>query len=70
MDIRLKGPLSGIETAEMLRAERDLPVVYLTAYTDQPTLERARISEPFGYVVKPFEDRGTQHDDRDCPVPP
>lgn len=57
MDIRLKGPLSGIETAEQLRARRDIPVVYLTAYTDQTTLERARISEPFGYVVKPFEDR-------------
>ena len=57
MDIRLKGPISGIETAELLRAKRDLPVIYLTAYTDQATLERARISEPFGYVVKPFEDR-------------
>lgn len=57
MDIRLKGPLTGIETAEQLRSRRDLPVIYLTAYTDQATLERARISEPFGYVVKPFEDR-------------
>jgi signal transduction histidine kinase len=57
MDIRLKGPISGIETAEQLRARRDLPVIYLTAYTDQATLDRARISEPFGYVVKPFEDR-------------
>jgi signal transduction histidine kinase len=57
MDIKLKGPISGIETAEQLRARRDLPIIYLTAYTDQTTLERARISEPFGYVVKPFEDR-------------
>jgi signal transduction histidine kinase len=57
MDIRLKGPISGIETTEQLRARRDLPVIYLTAYTDQATLDRARISEPFGYVVKPFEDR-------------
>jgi signal transduction histidine kinase len=57
MDIRLKGPLSGIETAEQLRTKRDIPVIYLTAYTDQATLDRARISEPFGYVVKPFEDR-------------
>jgi signal transduction histidine kinase len=57
MDIRLKGPLSGIETAEQLRSRRDLPIIYLTAYTDQATLERARVSEPFGYVVKPFEDR-------------
>lgn len=57
MDIRLKGPLTGIETAEILRTQKDRPVIYLTAYTDQATLERARISEPFGYVVKPFEDR-------------
>jgi signal transduction histidine kinase len=57
MDILLKGPLSGIETAEMFRSVLDVPIVYLTAYTDQATLDRARISEPFGYVVKPFEDR-------------
>ncbi len=57
MDIRLQGPMSGIEAAEELRAEMDVPIVYLTAYTDSATLERARISEPFGYVLKPFEDR-------------
>lgn len=57
MDIRLRGPMSGIETAEHLVDEFDLPVVYLTAYADQATIERARISHPFGYVIKPFEDR-------------
>lgn len=57
MDIRLQGPMSGIEAAEKLRAEMNVPIVYLTAYADSATLERARISEPFGYVLKPFEDR-------------
>lgn len=57
MDIRLQGPMSGIEAAEKLRAEMNVPIVYLTAYADTATLERARISEPFGYVLKPFEDR-------------
>ena len=57
MDIRLKGPMSGIEAAEHLRVELDLPVIYLTAYADHATLEAARVSEPFGYVLKPFEDR-------------
>ncbi len=57
MDIRLKGPMSGIEAAECVRDEYDIPIVFLTAYADQATVERARISEPFGYVVKPFEDR-------------
>lgn len=57
MDIRLKGPMTGIEVAERLRAQYDLPVVYLTAYADQATMERAKVSQPFGYVIKPFEDR-------------
>lgn len=57
MDIRLQGPMSGIEAAEKLREELDVPIVYLTAYADAATLDRARVSEPFGYVLKPFEDR-------------
>jgi signal transduction histidine kinase len=56
MDIRLKGSMSGIEAAEQILTY-DIPVVYLTAYTDQATIERAKISKPFGYVIKPFEDR-------------
>ncbi len=57
MDIRLRGSASGIEIAERIIAEYDLPVVFLTAYADPATIERARISQPFGYVIKPFEDR-------------
>ncbi len=57
MDIVLKGKLDGIEAAEHIRSHFDIPVVFLTAYADEKTLERAKMSEPYGYVVKPFEDR-------------
>ncbi|PIE64273.1 MAG: hypothetical protein CSA26_08965 [Desulfobacterales bacterium] len=57
MDIRLKGQMDGIEAAGQIRERFNLPIVYLTAYTDPATLERAKVMEPFGYVVKPFETR-------------
>jgi PAS domain S-box-containing protein len=60
MDIRLPGPLDGIEAAEIIRRECGLPVIYLTAYSDAATLERAKLSEPFGYLLKPFEERDLQ----------
>jgi CheY-like chemotaxis protein len=54
MDIHLQGEMDGIEAAKQIRAQGDIPVVYLTAYADEPTLQRAKITEPFGYVLKPF----------------
>ena len=57
MDIVLKGAGDGIETARTVRTLFDIPVLYLTAHADQATLRRAKLSEPFGYVVKPFEER-------------
>jgi PAS domain S-box-containing protein len=57
MDIRLKGAMDGIETAEVIRNEFDIPVVYLTAYADEATLDRAKVTEPFGYILKPFNER-------------
>jgi PAS domain S-box-containing protein len=57
MDIKLKGPMDGVEAAQQIRARLDIPVVYLTAYADDLTLRRARITGPFGYILKPFEDR-------------
>src|SRR5512137_2466468 len=48
MDIRLKGPMDGIEAAEAIRSRIDLPVIYLTSYSDSATLARAKLSEPFG----------------------
>jgi signal transduction histidine kinase len=57
MDIRLKGEVDGIEAAEEIRARFNIPVVYLTAYADDDTLARAKITEPFGYIIKPFQER-------------
>ena len=57
MDIVLQGEMDGIETAKQIRSRFNVPVVYLTAHTDQKTVERAKITNPFGYIVKPFDDR-------------
>jgi len=57
MDIRLKGEMDGIEAASVIKKEYDIPVIYLTAHTDDNTLERAKLTEPFGYIIKPFEER-------------
>ncbi|MBM4288125.1 MAG: response regulator [Deltaproteobacteria bacterium] len=57
MDIVLQGEMSGIRTAEIIRADHQIPVIFLTAYADADTLARAKITEPFGYILKPFEDR-------------
>lgn len=57
MDIVLKGEMDGVQAAEKIRLQHNIPVVYLTAYTDENTMQRAKISEPYGYVVKPFDDR-------------
>jgi PAS domain S-box-containing protein len=57
MDIRLYGSLDGIGAAAMIRAERDIPVVFVTAHSDSGSLDRAKLTEPFGYVIKPFEER-------------
>src|SRR5258708_19776096 len=51
MDIRIEGDMDGIQTAEVIRADLDIPVVFLTAYADQPTLPPAKITEPFGYIL-------------------
>ena len=55
MDIRIQGPRDGIETAAALRARFDVPVVYLTAHSDPKTIERAQLTEPMGYLLKPFK---------------
>lgn len=55
MDIKLKGKLDGIETAGILRQKYQLPIIFLTSYTDEDTFQKAKITEPFGYLIKPFE---------------
>jgi len=57
MDIRLKGAMDGIEAAEAILRRHSAPVIYLTAHSDQATLERAKLSQPYGYIIKPFEER-------------
>jgi DNA-binding NarL/FixJ family response regulator len=56
MDIHLKGPMDGIQAAETVYGFFNIPVIYLTAFSDEKTLERAQQTSPFGYVVKPFSD--------------
>ncbi|OAB63065.1 hybrid sensor histidine kinase/response regulator [Leptolyngbya valderiana BDU 20041] len=60
MDIMLQGEIDGIEAARTIRERLELPVVYLTANADRATLERAKVSVPLGYVLKPFKDRELQ----------
>src|SRR5262245_61084592 len=57
MDIVLPGAIDGVEAAETIRRMFDIPVVYLTAYDDDTILERAKITQPFGYIVKPLQER-------------
>ena len=60
IDIRLKGAMDGIELAQQLRVRFEIPAVFLTAYADGPTMERAKKTEPFGYLVKPFDEKELQ----------
>jgi len=56
MDIMLKGTMNGIEVAEIVKKEFSIPVIFLTAYADESTLSKAKISEPYGYILKPFKE--------------
>ena len=56
MDIVLKGGMDGIEVAEKIHSELHIPVVYVSAYADEKKLQRAKVTEPYGYILKPFGD--------------
>lgn len=56
MDIMLKGDMNGIEAAAQIRQANNIPVIFLTAYADESTLDKAKVSEPFGYIIKPFKE--------------
>ena len=60
MDIHIAGNTDGIETAGKIHTLLNIPVVYLTAHADEQVLERAKVTEPYGYIIKPFEERGLQ----------
>ena len=57
MDIRIKGEMDGIEAAEVIRNKFSIPVIFSTAYLDEERIERAKITMPFGYVLKPIQER-------------
>lgn len=57
MDINLKGEIDGIEAARQIYTRFNIPVIYLTAYSDDITLERAKLTDPLGYILKPFKAR-------------
>jgi len=57
LDIVLKGEMDGAQAGERIRAQHDIPVIYLTAYSDDVTLQRVKAAEPYGYILKPFQDR-------------
>ena len=57
MDIELAGEMDGVETAEQLQSHYQIPVVYLTAFAGDQLVQRAKLTNPFGYLTKPFEER-------------
>jgi len=57
MDIMLGGKITGIEAVHKIKEEIDIPVIYLTAYADEKTIQSAKLTDPFGYLLKPYEER-------------
>lgn len=57
MDIMLEGDLDGIETSKLLLERHQIPSIFLTAYSDPATLERAKVAQPLAYIIKPFKER-------------
>ena len=57
MDIVLRGRMDGVKVAAQMRDRFQIPVIYLTAYADEATVERAKLTAPYGYILKPFEER-------------
>lgn len=60
MDIRLSGEMDGVQAAGEIHQSLDIPVVFLTAYADEATLERAKQTEPLGYLLKPVDHKSLQ----------
>ncbi len=57
MDVMLQGEIDGVIAAEQIQSSLQIPIIFLTAYTDNKTLQRVKATNPFGYIVKPFEER-------------
>ena len=56
MDIMLKGNMNGIEAADQIKEAYSIPIIFLTAYADESTLAKAKITQPYGYILKPFKE--------------
>lgn len=56
MDIMLKGEMNGIEAAERIKKDLSIPIIFLTAYADELTLSKAKLTQPYGYILKPFKE--------------
>lgn len=56
MDIMLKGDMSGIDAAAQIKEKYNIPIIFLTAYADESTLNKAKVTEPYGYIIKPFKE--------------
>lgn len=61
MDIMLKGKINGIEAAKEIKCFLDIPIIYITAYGDEKTLTRAKITEPHAYILKPFDEKDVKY---------
>ncbi len=57
MDIKMPGKMDGIEAADQIRKQYDIPVVFVTAYGDEEMVQRAKAAEPLGYILKPFDEK-------------
>jgi DNA-binding NarL/FixJ family response regulator len=57
MDIMIPGEMDGIAVAKLVKTELDIPVIFLTAFSEDKIIDRAKQAEPYGYIVKPFQDR-------------
>ena len=57
MDVMISGDLDGIDAAKIMKEELDIPVIFMTAYTEDQIIERAKEVEPYGYIIKPIRDR-------------
>jgi PAS domain S-box-containing protein/putative nucleotidyltransferase with HDIG domain len=57
MDVQLRGEVDGVQTAKQIRDLIEIPIIYLTAFADDRTVERAKLTQPFGYLIKPFSEK-------------
>jgi len=60
MDIKLEGTLDGVTTANKINEKYDVPIIFLTAHSDKKTVDEAKFSQPYGYIVKPFNEKELQ----------